>query len=149
MITFKGRPVIAGNYKGECLVSHHGVNMLATFQKSILTRSKKAVCGDQDNPDLYKKVISGKIICLPRTIGSTTGGIVIQTAVDMGIMPPAMLFSEHIDPLAGAGVIVTDIWSGKKVITVDELGHEFLEVVKDGMTIEIRENGTVIVYEKE
>jgi len=149
MIIFKGRPVIAGNYKGECLVSHHGVNMLATFQKSILTRSKKAVCGDQDNPDLYKKVISGKIICLPRTIGSTTGGIVIQTAADLGIMPPVMLFSEHIDPLAGAGVLVADIWSGKKVITVDELGHEFLEVVKDGMTIEIREDGTVIVDEKQ
>jgi len=148
MIIFKGRPVIPGNYKGECLVSHYGVNMLATFQKSILTRSKKAVCMDQDNPDLYKKVVSGKIICLPQTIGSTTGGIVIQTAADLGIMPPALLFSEHIDPLAGAGVLVADIWSDKKVITVDNLGHDFLDVVHDGMTIEIKEDGTVMVYDE-
>ena len=29
--------------------------------------------------------------------------------------------------------------------TVDELGQEFLDYVKDGMTIEIRANGEVIV----
>jgi len=126
-------------------VSRNGVNMLATFRKSILTKSKKAVCMDQNNTDLYKKVISDKIICLPRTIGSTTGGIVIQTAAGMGIMPPALLFSEHIDPLAAAGVLVTDIWSGKKVITIDGLGHDFLEEVKDGMILEIKEDGTVIL----
>ena len=145
MIVFKGRPIIPGNYKGECLVSHHGVNMLATFKKSILKRSKKAVCLDQDNPELYKKVVSDKIICLPRTIGSTTGGIVIQTAADLGIMPPVLLFSEHIDPLASAGVLVTDIWSGKKIITIDNLGHDFLDVVKDGMILDVKEDGTVKV----
>jgi predicted aconitase with swiveling domain len=119
--------------------------MLATFKKSILKRSKKAVCLDQDNPDLYKKVVSDKIICLPRTIGSTTGGIVIQTAADLGIMPPVLLFSEHIDPLASAGVLVTDIWSGKKIITIDNLGHDFLDVVKDGMILDVKEDGTVKV----
>lgn len=145
-ITFKGRPVIPGNYKGECLVSRHNINLLATFRKSILTRSKKAVCGDQDNPDLYKKVISGKILCLPQTIGSTTGGIVIQTAADLGIMPPALLFSEHIDSLAAAGVLTTDIWSGRKIITVDNLGSDFLEVARSGMTLDIKEDGTVILF---
>jgi predicted aconitase with swiveling domain len=147
MIVFKGRPIIPGNYKGECLVSHHGMNMLATFKKSILTKSKKAICMDQDNPDLYKKEISDKIICLPMTIGSTTGGIVIQTAADLGIMPPVLLFSEHIDPLASAGVLVTDIWSDKKIITIDKLGKDFLDVVKTGMILEVKEDGTVMVLD--
>jgi predicted aconitase with swiveling domain len=102
---------------------------------------------DQDNPDLYKKEISDKIICLPMTIGSTTGGIVIQTAADLGIMPPVLLFSEHIDPLASAGVLVTDIWSDKKIITIDKLGKDFLDVVKNGMILEVKEDGTVMVLD--
>ncbi len=145
MNIFKGRPIIPGNYKGTCIVSKSGLNLLATFKSSILKKSKKAICMDQNNPDLYKKEISGKIMCLPQTIGSTTGGIVIQTAADMGLMPPALLFSEHIDSLAAAGVITSDIWSEKRIITIDNLGSEFLETVKDDMTIEIKDDGTVIV----
>ena len=35
--TFKGRPVVAGTInKGEAVVSHNGVNTLATFQKTAL-----------------------------------------------------------------------------------------------------------------
>ncbi len=147
MYTFKGRPIIPGNYTGKCVVSKSGFNLLASFKSSILKKSKKAICMDQNNPDLYKKDITGKILCLPQTIGSTTGGIVIQTAADMGIMPPALLFSEHIDSLAAAGVITSEIWSEKKIITIDNLGQEFLDTVKEGMTIEIKEDGTVRVLE--
>ena len=147
MKTFKGRAIIPGNYKGKCMVSKSGLNLLASFKSSILKRSKKAICMDQSNPDLYKKNISERILCLPITIGSTTGGIVIQTAADLGIMPPALLFSEHIDSLAAAGVITADVWSEKKIITVDNLGSDFLESVEEGMTIEIEEDGTVRILD--
>ena len=147
MKIFKGRPIIPGNYTGKCMVSKSGFNLLASFKSSILKKSKKAICMDQDNSDLYKKNISESILCLPQTIGSTTGGIVIQTAADLGIMPPALLFSEHIDSLAAAGVVTSDIWSEKKIITVDNLGQEFLDTVKEGMTIEIENDGTVRVLD--
>jgi predicted aconitase with swiveling domain len=142
---FKGRPIISGAFTGECVVSKLGINFLATYQKSILKKSKKAIGGDQNNPDLYNKRLDGKIICAPQSIGSTTGGIVVQTAAQTGIGPAVFLFSKHIDSLAAAGVVLSDIWMDKKIITIDKLGAEFLETVKDGMTLEINEDGTVVV----
>jgi predicted aconitase with swiveling domain len=63
----------------------------------------------------------------------------------MGIGPKAMLFSEHIDSLAAAGIILADVWNGKKIVAVDQLGDEFLQYVKDGQTIQIKTDGTIIV----
>lgn len=145
--TFKGRPVIAGSFKGRCLVSKAGINLLASYQKSILKKSKKAICSDQNNIDLYKKDMAGTILCAPQTLGSTTGGIVIQTAADMGIAPAVFLFSNTIDSLAAAGVVLSDIWNDKKIITIDQLGEEFLNSVKEGMTLGIKEDGTVVLFD--
>ncbi len=38
---FKGRVICSGSYEGECVVSHQGLNTLATFQKSALKNAKK------------------------------------------------------------------------------------------------------------
>jgi predicted aconitase with swiveling domain len=63
----------------------------------------------------------------------------------MGVAPKAMLFSQQIDSLAAGGLIVADVWVGKRIVAVDQLGDEFLESVKDGDRIVIREDGTVII----
>lgn len=142
---FKGRVLNAGNLKGEALVSHAGLNTLATFQKSALKNAKEIIGSDQNNPDIYGKVITGKILCLPTTIGSTTGGMVLQTVCSMGINPSAMLFSNEIDSLAASGVILAKIWEKSPMIAIDKLGEEFLQTVKSGDTLEIKEDGTVII----
>jgi hypothetical protein len=61
----------------------------------------------------------------------------------MGIAPSAMLFADHIDSLAAAGVILADVWVGKRIIVVDQLGKEFLSSVEQGQRIEIFEDGRV------
>ena len=43
---FKGRPIIPGEVKGEAIVSRQGLNILATFQKAIILRQKKATGND-------------------------------------------------------------------------------------------------------
>ncbi len=68
-----------------------------------------------------------------------------MTLVDTGAFPAALLFSENIDSLAAAGVILADVWVGKSVITIDSLGKEFLDTVKTGDSLEIRKDGTVII----
>ncbi len=148
MKTFKGRVVSPGQVTAEAVVSHGGLNTLASFQKALQFGDKKATCGDQNNADLYGKQMAGKALCLPQTIGSTTGGMVLYCACSMGRQPACMLFSKPIDSLAGAGVILADIWlkeAHTKMAVVDSLGDEFLDYVKDGMTITIKENGVVEV----
>ena len=80
MKTFKGRVVVPGTAKAEALVSQSGFNTLASFQKSLMFGDKTAKCSDQNNPDLYEKPMAGKALCLPQTIGSTTGGMILYCA---------------------------------------------------------------------
>lgn len=148
MKVFNGRVVAPGEISAEAVVSHGGLNTLASFQKALQFGDKTATCGDQNNPDLYGKQMAGKALCLPQTIGSTTGGLVLYCACAMGRQPACMLFSQPIDSLAGAGVILADIWLDNiKMPVIDSLGDEFLNYVKDGMKISIKENGVVEVSE--
>lgn len=90
--TFKGRPVVPGRVTAEALVTHAGFNTLASFQKSLMFGDKNATCSDQNNPDLNGKQMAGKALCLPQTIGSTTGGMVLYTAASMHRQPACLLF---------------------------------------------------------
>ena len=144
MKQFKGRVIAAGAVSAEAVVTHGGLNTLASFQKALQFGDKTATCGDQNNPDLYGKQMAGKAQCLPQTIGSTTGGLVIYCACSMGRQPACMLFSKPIDSLAAAGSILADVWlPDVKMPVVDSLGDEFLDYVKVGMKITVSEDGTV------
>ena len=146
MKIFKGRVVAEGSLTAEALVSHGGLHTLASFQKALQFGDKKATCGDQNNPDLYGKQMLGKALCLPRTIGSTTGGLVLYCACAMKRQPACLLFSEPIDSLAAAGAVLSDVWlEGSPLPVIDCLGEEFLDYVKDGMKITIKPDGTVEV----
>ena len=146
MREFKGRIVTPGTVTAEAVVTHGGLNPLASFQKALQFGDKNATCGDQNNPDLYGKAMAGKALCLPQTIGSTTGGMVIYCACAMGRQPACMLFSNPIDSLAAAGSILASVWLPEaQMPVVDSLGEEFLSYVKDGMTITVKEDGTVCV----
>ena len=132
MKEFKGRVVANGTTTAKALVSHGGLNTLASFQKALQFGDKKATCGDQNNPDLYGKQMAGKALCLPTTIGSTTGGLVLYCACSMNRQPACMLFSEPIDSLAGAGAILADVWlDNVSMPVVDSLGEEFLSYVTE------------------
>ncbi len=146
MREFKGRVVTPGTVTAEAVVSHEGFNTLASLQSALQFGDKTAKCGDQNNADLYGKPMAGKALCLPQTIGSTTGGLVLYCACAMERQPACMLFANHIDSLAAAGAILADVWLDNiSMPVVDCLGDEFLEYVKDGMKITIQEDGVVVV----
>lgn len=147
MKEFKGRVLAGGYFKGEAAITHQGFNTLASFQKSALKgeKCKEVIVSDQNNPDLFEKNITNKALCLPITIGSTTGGLVIQTVCAMGVAPACFLFSEHIDSLAASGIVLARVWENSKVICIDQLGEEFLKTVKTGDIVEVKEDGTVTI----
>jgi predicted aconitase with swiveling domain len=145
MRTFKGRVVVPGAVKAEALVTRAGFNTLASFQKALMFGDKDAKCSDQNNPDLYNKPMHGKALCLPQTIGSTTGGMVLYCAAKMDRQPACLLFSKPIDSLAAAGTILAGVWTDTPMPTIDSLGDEFLAAVESGMTISVTEDGTVTV----
>jgi predicted aconitase with swiveling domain len=106
---------------------------------------KKATCSDQNNTDLYGRPMHGVALCLPQTIGSTTGGMVLYCAAALGQQPSCLLFSKTIDSLAAAGAILADVWTDASMPTVDGLGDEFLKAVQTGMSVTVEPDGTVTV----
>ena len=147
MKSFQGRVVVPGAVQAQALVTTGGFNTLASFQHSLMFGDKTAKCGDQNNPDLYNQPMAGKALCLPQTIGSTTGGMVLYCAAAMGRNPACLLFSKPIDSLAAAGAILSDVWTEQPMPTVDSLGDEFLQTVKTGDQIQVKEDGTVTILD--
>ena len=148
MKQFQGRVITPGEVTAEAVVTTQGFNTLASFQMALQFGDKEVKCGDQNNEELHGKPLIGKALCLPQTIGSTTGGLVLYCACATKKNPACMLFANPIDSLAAAGAILADVWvDGMTMPVVDSLGEEFLNYVKDGMKITIKENGLVEVSE--
>ena len=147
MKTFKGRVVVPvtanGSIEAEALVSRNGFNTLASIQKALMFGDKTASCSDQNNPDLYGKPMAGKALCLPQTIGSTTGGMVLFCAAAMERQPACLLFSKPIDSLAAAVAILAGVWTENPMPTIDSLGDEFLAAVQSGERVKVFGDGTV------
>ena len=146
MKQFQGRVVTPGQVCAEALVTREGFNTLASFQMALQFGDKEVKCGDQSNKELYGKSMIGKALCLPQTIGSTTGGLVLYCACALEKNPACLLFANHLDSLAAAGAVLAEVWvEGVSMPVVDSLGEEFLNYVKDGMKITVKENGLVEV----
>ena len=146
MKQFKGRVITPGKVTAPALVTTEGFNTLASFQMALQFGDKEVKCGDQNNADIHGKPMIGKALCLPQTIGSTTGGLVLYCACAMKKNPACMLFANHIDSLAAAGAVLADVWINDITMPViDSLGDEFLSYIKDGMTVSVDEDGTVTV----
>lgn len=146
MKQFQGRMITPGTVSAPAVVTTQGFNTLASFQMALQFGDKEVKCGDQNNSELHGKSLLGKALCLPQTIGSTTGGLVLYCACAMKKNPACMLFANPIDSLAAAGAVLADVWvDGVTMPVVDSLGEEFLNYVKDGMTITVKENGLIEV----
>ena len=146
MKQFKGRVVTPGEVTAEAVVTTEGFNTLASFQMALQFGDEEVKCGDQSNAQIYGKPLINKALCLPQTIGSTTGGMVLYCACALHKNPACMLFANHIDSLAAAGSILASVWlDGVSMPVVDSLGEEFLDYVKDGMSITVKEDGIVEV----
>ena len=103
------------------------------------------VCYDSNNKEFFGKSIKSEIICLPQAVGSTTAGFLLQSVAAKGIQPKALLFARPAESLILAGIIAADVLEGKKIITIDGPGDDFLDSVKEGDIAEVLSCGTVIV----
>jgi predicted aconitase with swiveling domain len=144
--TFQGRPVLSGKLEGKALVSKQPFNLTGSFFKNMFAgETETAPCTDSTNKDLYEKDLKGTIICTPQTVGSTMGAGTIMMLSELDVQPKAWLFSSHIDSISAGGLLIDDVWNGKRAITIDLLGDEFMEAVKTGDPVTIHEDGTVEV----
>jgi predicted aconitase with swiveling domain len=144
--TFKGRPLIPGTLKGKALASKEPFNVTASYLENLFGgNTKTAPCTDVVNKEWSRKELSGAILCFSTCVGSTMGGVTLMGVGSMGLGPKAMLYSEHVDSVSVAGLIIDNVWNDHNVITIDQLGDDFLDAVKSGDVVSIKEDGTVEV----
>ena len=144
--SFKGRPLLSGNLKGKALASQQPFNTTGSYLENLFGgNTTSAPCTDPNNKDFYKKELSGAILCTTTTVGSSLGGASLMGVGSLGLGPKAMLFSQHIDSVSYAGLLMDDVWNSRRVITIDLLGDEFLNTVKSGDRVTIHADGTVDV----
>jgi predicted aconitase with swiveling domain len=144
--SFKGRALLSGDLKGKALASKQPFNTTGSYLENLFGgNTTSAPCTDPNNKDFYKKELGGAIICTTTTVGSSLGGAALMGVGSLGMGPKAMLFSQHIDSVSYAGLLMDDVWNGRRVITIDLLGDEFLDTVKSGDPLSIHADGTVDV----
>ena len=90
MKVFQGRVITPGTVTALAVVTTQGFNTLASLQMALQFGDKEVKCGDQNNSELHGKPLIGKALCLPQTIGSTTGGLVLYCACAMERNPVIM-----------------------------------------------------------
>ena len=143
MREFKGRVIVPGICSGKVLATKTGFNILAGYNSYLSGTIDTCICSDINNKELFGKPLEGKILCMLQTIGSTSTGFVLQSLAVRDVHPKAMLIARKADSLVLAGVILAEIWEGKSIITIDQLGDEFINTVKNEDTVEITADGTV------
>ena len=144
--TFQGRALLSGDLKGKALASKQPFNSSGSYLENLFGgNTTSAPCTDPNNKEFYKKELGGTIICTTLVVGSSLGGAALMGVGSLGLGPKAMLFSKHIDSVSYAGLLMDDVWNGRRVITIDLLGDEFLDTVRTGDPINILEDGTVEV----
>ena len=144
--TFQGRALLPGSLDGEALASTQPLNTTGSYLENLFAgKTDGAPCTDPNNKAFYKKELSGAIICTTTTVGSSLGGAALMGVGSLGVGPKALLFSEHVDSVSLAGVLMDSVWNGRNVITIDLLGDDFINTVKSGDPISIHEDGTVVV----
>jgi predicted aconitase with swiveling domain len=144
--TFQGRPLLPGNLEGRALASTQPLNTTGSYLENLFGgNTTSAPCTDPNNTEFYGQELGGAILCFTTTVGSSLGGAALMGVGSLGLGPKAMLFSQHVDSVSLAGLLMDDIWNDRRVITIDLLGDEFLATVKTGDPISIKEDGTVEV----
>ncbi|HBN84740.1 MAG TPA: hypothetical protein DDZ89_12940 [Clostridiales bacterium] len=126
--SFNGRVVTKGNLSGTAAVAAQKLDLTKILEHQAL-----------------QKDVEGKILCLPSAAVSNFGGLYLLTACKTGHAPAAMLFSDSIDTESASGILLASNWLNHIIIAVDQLGQEFLNSVKSGSKIEIKDTGEVIV----
>ena len=146
MKRFRGRVITPGTVKATALVSRDEVDTLASFGRALRVGDKGLTCGDRNNEDLFGKAMAGKALCLPRTVGSATGSLMLYCACATNRQPACLLFSQSIDTVAAGGSILAAVWlENTQMPVIDNLGAAFLRYVEDGMTVTLEGDGIVRV----
>ena len=136
MTVLRCRTVIGGTARGRALVTRQPINFTAAMCKvPNMLPSKRAEIRDVHH-ELFRENIGGRVLVFPSCIGSTHTGLVLLDLVSMGRGPAALVVQRN-DSLLIAGVVLSDVWFGRRIPVVEYEGDNLFDLVPDGASVEV------------
>jgi predicted aconitase with swiveling domain len=132
----RGKPLVAGAATGEVLVSNEPLSFWGGYDH------RKGSIIDRRHP-LNGQIVTGKILGIPFTRGSSTTTAVLVESVKAGTAPVAILCN-RIDAFLSLAAIVAEEMYGKRVPIVCTMPEDF-DALKTGQRVEIRPDGSILV----
>lgn len=143
---FHGRPVFPGSATGRAEVSSIPFDTCASFVDVLIAGARSSLCRDRVNEALFGRDLAGSILCIPQTIGSNSATTLWMTLIELDLAPSGLCLANPIDATAASGLVLSEHWLGKRLVTVDRLGTAFLEAVAAGDRVWIDDTGRVEVH---
>ncbi len=132
--TLKCKVVIGGNASGPALVTRQPINFTAAMCKvPNMVPSKRAEIRDAHH-ELFRQNIRDKVLVFPSCIGSTHTGLVLLDLVSLERGPAALIVQRN-DSLLISGVVLSDVWFGKKIPVVEYAGDDIYDLIRDGTEV--------------
>ncbi len=135
-VLMHGDAIVAGSARAPCLVSSVPLSFWGGYDQAT------GEIIDRRHP-LSGRVGAGKILVLPFTRGSSTTTGILLESVRAGVAPAGIITTE-IDPFLALASIVADQMYGRSFPVV-AVGQEAFANIQDGMDVEIRETGEVVI----
>jgi len=134
-ITLYGRGLVEGEGEGEAIV----IRSPFSFAHGVDPKTGMAIDMRQA-PEIYGKIITGKVLVYPCGRGSTTGASWFLEAVRCGNYPSAIINIESEIIIVG-GAVQASIFYGKNIPIVDRLNKNPLEVITTGDYVKVEVKG--------
>jgi predicted aconitase with swiveling domain len=143
-MTISARTIVPGHAEAEALVSRQPLNFLAALKGAVEFRHRRGKIEDPDH-DLYGVRTAGKILVLPRCIGSTMSSLLFLELAAAGNAPAALVFAEA-DEMMVAGGLMGELWFDRPLPIVDRPAEDIFAHVRTGMRISLQadEGGALI-----
>jgi len=135
-VVVHGDSIVSGNARAPCLVSSEPLSFWGGYDQAtgeIIDR-RHPLCGDYG---------TGKIMILPFTRGSSTTTGILLESVRAGVAPAGIITTE-VDPFLALASIVADEMYGRSFPVV-AVAAEAIADIQNGMDVEIKETGEVVV----
>jgi len=138
----KGRGLSQGIIEGEAIISKQPFSITAAFAFPLISNAKKLKVAERTH-ELYKKVVTDKVLIFPIPIGTTTLGFVLLETIVRQIGPKAIVCAEG-EPLMSSGAVAADIFFDLKFPIVDQIDFSELENIENGTMLRVNGNEGIV-----
>jgi predicted aconitase with swiveling domain len=124
------RIVLPGRAEARAVVSRQPLSYLAAMHAPFIWRHLRGRISDPSH-ELAGRKTTGRILIVPRCVGSTMGGLLLLEMIACHTAP-AGIIAEDIDPLIAGGGTVSDEWFGRAIPIVDRPSEDVFGLIRTG-----------------